>query len=110
VWASLNPHCIFLLYFLSHPTSDRNGAINAYKQIGMGGPMFNNFHHELALQQRKPLGILGFFYNYCFDILLSDGSEDDEYGQNTPGKRKLDDHMQRQVQFQIYSSIICSNI
>jgi hypothetical protein len=64
---------------------DRNGAAQMYKQVtnigGLGGFNGGNFHHDMSMHQRPKDG--GY------------GSEDDEYGQS-PGKRKLDDVMQRQ--------------
>jgi hypothetical protein len=64
---------------------DRNGALGAYKTqvqgiapLGFNAPNVN--FHEMTMHQRGGKG--GF-------------SDDDEYGQS-PGKRKLDDVMQRQ--------------
>jgi len=68
-----------------HVSFDRNQAALAYKQVQNIGPMgFNgapSFHHEMV--QGHPGRKDGY------------GSEDDDFGQS-PGKRKLDDVMQRQ--------------
>jgi hypothetical protein len=68
-----------------HVSFDRNQAALAYKQVQNIGPMgFNgapNFHpHEMVQGHPRKDGY---------------GSEDDDFGQS-PGKRKLDDVMQRQ--------------
>jgi hypothetical protein len=67
---------------------DRNGAMNAYKSqvqgigapLGFGNGPNVNFHHEMSAMHQRGGGF---------------GSDDDDYGQS-PGKRKLDDVMQRQ--------------